>query len=108
LEQQSATPETLVPLLLDVVEKPAMREKMQAALAQWHAPHAAEQIAEAMLAPAGAGEGYRADSQPAATTASRTADTGNSPTSSGSPRASRLQNNASGRYQGVLHSERAA
>ena len=64
LEQQSATPETLVQLLLDVVEKPAVHEKMQDALAQWHAPHAAEQIAEAMLAPAGAGagEGCRADS----------------------------------------------
>ena len=64
LEQKSATPETLVQLLLDLIEKPAVHEKMQSALAQWHAPHAAEQIAEAMLAPAGAGagEGCRADS----------------------------------------------
>ena len=50
LEQQSATPETLVQLLLDMVEKPVLHEKMQTALAQWHAPQAAEQIAEALLA----------------------------------------------------------
>ena len=36
-------------LLSDLIEKPAVHEKMQSALAQWHAPHAAEQIAEAML-----------------------------------------------------------
>jgi UDP-N-acetylglucosamine--N-acetylmuramyl-(pentapeptide) pyrophosphoryl-undecaprenol N-acetylglucosamine transferase len=110
LEQRSATPETLVQLLLDVVEKPAVHEKMQTALAQWHAPHAAEQIAEAMLAlaGAGAGEGYRADSQPAATPASWTTDTGNNPKSSGSPRASRLQISAADGYKVVLHGERVA
>jgi UDP-N-acetylglucosamine--N-acetylmuramyl-(pentapeptide) pyrophosphoryl-undecaprenol N-acetylglucosamine transferase len=93
LESRSASPETLVQLLLDVVEKPAVHEKMQTALAQWHTPRAAEQIAEAMLAPAGAGAGV---SQPAPTPASRTADTGNNSKSSGSPRASRLQINAAG------------
>ena len=110
LEQQSATPETLVPLLMEVVEKPAVHEKMQTALAQWHAPHAAEQIAEAMLAPAGAGavEGCRADSQPAATPASRTADTGNSPQSFRSPRASRLQLDSAGGRKVVLHREGVA
>ena len=110
LEQQSATPETLVQLLLDVVEKPAVHGKMQTALAQWHAPRAAEQIAEAMLAlaGAGAGEGCRADSQPVASPASRPADTGNNPKSSGSPRASRLQISAAGGYKVVLHGERVA
>jgi UDP-N-acetylglucosamine--N-acetylmuramyl-(pentapeptide) pyrophosphoryl-undecaprenol N-acetylglucosamine transferase len=110
LEQQSATAETLVSLLLDMVEKPAVREKMQAALAQWHAPHAAEQIAQAMLAPAGAGagEGCRVDPQPAATPASRTADAGNSPRSPGSPRASRLQNSAARGYKSLLRPERVA
>jgi UDP-N-acetylglucosamine--N-acetylmuramyl-(pentapeptide) pyrophosphoryl-undecaprenol N-acetylglucosamine transferase len=110
LEQRSATPETLVQLLLDVVKKPAVHEKMQTALAQWHAPHAAEQIAEAMLAlaGAGAGEGYRSDSQPAATPASWTTDTGNNPKSSGSPRASRLQISAADGYKVVLHGERVA
>jgi len=110
LEQQTATPETLIQLLLDVIEKPAVHEKMQTALAQWHAPHAAEQIAEAMLAlaGAGAGEGFRADSQPASGSASRAADTGNGPTSAGSSPASRLPRSAVGGYEGVLHRERAA
>jgi UDP-N-acetylglucosamine--N-acetylmuramyl-(pentapeptide) pyrophosphoryl-undecaprenol N-acetylglucosamine transferase len=110
LEQPNATPETLVQLLLDMVEKPAVREKMQTALAQWHAPHAAELIAEAMLAPAGAGagEGCRADSRPAATPASRTADGGNNPKSFGSPRASRLQVCAVGGGKRMLHRESAA
>ena len=77
LEQKSATPETLVQLLSDLIEKPAVREKMQSALAQWHAPHAAEQIAEAMLVAvgAGAGEGCHADRHSAAAPGSRTAET---------------------------------
>jgi UDP-N-acetylglucosamine--N-acetylmuramyl-(pentapeptide) pyrophosphoryl-undecaprenol N-acetylglucosamine transferase len=54
LEQKSATPEMLVQLLSDLVEKPAVHEKMQTALAQWHKPGAAEQIAEAMLMVVGA------------------------------------------------------
>jgi UDP-N-acetylglucosamine--N-acetylmuramyl-(pentapeptide) pyrophosphoryl-undecaprenol N-acetylglucosamine transferase len=110
LEQQSATPETLIQLLLDMVEKPAVHGKIQTALAQWHAPHAAEQIAEAMLAPAGAGagQGCRADSQPAATPASRTADTGNEPKSSGSSRASRLHLGAAAGLKSVLQGEGAA
>jgi hypothetical protein len=37
-------------LLCELVEGPAARAKIQAALAQWHAPKAAEQIAEIMLA----------------------------------------------------------
>ena len=37
-------------LLCELVEDPAARAKIQAALAQWHAPRAAEQIAEIMLA----------------------------------------------------------
>jgi hypothetical protein len=35
---------------LELVENPAARSKIQTALAQWHAPRAAEQIAEIMLA----------------------------------------------------------
>ena len=49
LEQKSATPETLADILWDLIEKPAVREKMEHALVQWHAPAAAERIAEAML-----------------------------------------------------------
>jgi len=49
LEQKSATPETLANLLGDLLEKPVMREQVQRSLAQWHAPQAAERIAETML-----------------------------------------------------------
>jgi UDP-N-acetylglucosamine--N-acetylmuramyl-(pentapeptide) pyrophosphoryl-undecaprenol N-acetylglucosamine transferase len=63
LEQKTATPELLVQMLSDLIEKPAVHERIQSALAQWHSPNAAEQIAEAMLAAlgAGAGEGLHAD-----------------------------------------------
>jgi UDP-N-acetylglucosamine--N-acetylmuramyl-(pentapeptide) pyrophosphoryl-undecaprenol N-acetylglucosamine transferase len=50
LEQKNATPEKVVALLCELVEGPAARAKIQAALVQWHAPKAAEQIAEIMLA----------------------------------------------------------
>ena len=50
LEQKNATPEKLVALLCELVEGPAARAKIQAALVQWHTPKAAEQIAEIMLA----------------------------------------------------------
>jgi len=50
LEQKDATPEKVVAMLLELVENPAARSKIQTALAQWHAPRAAEQIAEIMLA----------------------------------------------------------
>ncbi len=49
LEQQSATPETLAQLLRDLMEQPAVREKLQSALAQWHAPQAAQRIVDVML-----------------------------------------------------------
>jgi UDP-N-acetylglucosamine--N-acetylmuramyl-(pentapeptide) pyrophosphoryl-undecaprenol N-acetylglucosamine transferase len=40
----------LAGLILKLIENAGAREKMQTALAQWHAPKAAEQIAEIMLA----------------------------------------------------------
>jgi UDP-N-acetylglucosamine--N-acetylmuramyl-(pentapeptide) pyrophosphoryl-undecaprenol N-acetylglucosamine transferase len=49
LEQKNATPERLVALLCELVEGSAARVKIKAALVQWHAPKAAEQIAEIML-----------------------------------------------------------
>jgi hypothetical protein len=49
LEQKSATPETLAHLLWDLLEKPNVREQVQNSLMQWHAPQAAERIAEVML-----------------------------------------------------------
>jgi UDP-N-acetylglucosamine--N-acetylmuramyl-(pentapeptide) pyrophosphoryl-undecaprenol N-acetylglucosamine transferase len=54
LEQKNATPEKLVALLCELVEGSAARVKIKAALVQWHAPKAAEQIADVMLAPANA------------------------------------------------------
>jgi UDP-N-acetylglucosamine--N-acetylmuramyl-(pentapeptide) pyrophosphoryl-undecaprenol N-acetylglucosamine transferase len=78
LEQKSATPETLAQLLLELIVKPSVHEKMRSALAQWHAPRAAEQIADAMLVPAGAGreEDCCADSVSVASQGLRTTNTG--------------------------------
>ena len=49
LEQKSAAPEKVAALLRELVEDAAARAKIQAALAQWHAPKAAEQIADIIL-----------------------------------------------------------
>jgi UDP-N-acetylglucosamine--N-acetylmuramyl-(pentapeptide) pyrophosphoryl-undecaprenol N-acetylglucosamine transferase len=49
LEQNRATPEMLAQLVSELIESLVAREKMQAALAKWHAPKAAEQIAEEIL-----------------------------------------------------------
>jgi UDP-N-acetylglucosamine--N-acetylmuramyl-(pentapeptide) pyrophosphoryl-undecaprenol N-acetylglucosamine transferase len=53
LEQKTATPETLIGLLEDLVRDNAARERMREALAGWHRPEAAKQIAAAMLGLAG-------------------------------------------------------
>ena len=50
LEQKNATPEKVAAILTGLVEDEPARAKMQSALAQWHAPAAAEQIAEIILA----------------------------------------------------------
>jgi hypothetical protein len=50
VEQKNATPEKVSALLRELVEDAAARAKIQTALAQWHAPKAAEQIADIMLA----------------------------------------------------------
>jgi len=49
LEQQSATPELLGRLVSELVENGALREGMSTALAQWHRPRAAAEIAEFIL-----------------------------------------------------------
>jgi UDP-N-acetylglucosamine--N-acetylmuramyl-(pentapeptide) pyrophosphoryl-undecaprenol N-acetylglucosamine transferase len=49
LEQPGASPELLAKSLLELVNEPGTRERMKRALALWQAPHAAEQIAEAIL-----------------------------------------------------------
>jgi UDP-N-acetylglucosamine--N-acetylmuramyl-(pentapeptide) pyrophosphoryl-undecaprenol N-acetylglucosamine transferase len=50
LGQKDSTPEKVAAILAGLVEDETARSKMQSALAQWHAPKAAEQIAEIMLA----------------------------------------------------------
>jgi UDP-N-acetylglucosamine--N-acetylmuramyl-(pentapeptide) pyrophosphoryl-undecaprenol N-acetylglucosamine transferase len=49
LEQKDATPEKVAALLRELVENETARKAMQAALAQWHTPNAADQIAENIL-----------------------------------------------------------
>jgi UDP-N-acetylglucosamine--N-acetylmuramyl-(pentapeptide) pyrophosphoryl-undecaprenol N-acetylglucosamine transferase len=49
LEQKNSTPEKTAAFLSELVENETVRSKMQTALAQWHAPKAAEQIAENIL-----------------------------------------------------------
>ena len=55
LEQEKATPEALLRGVTDFMEDTVARERTRQALVQWHAPQAARQIAEAMLAAAGMG-----------------------------------------------------
>jgi UDP-N-acetylglucosamine--N-acetylmuramyl-(pentapeptide) pyrophosphoryl-undecaprenol N-acetylglucosamine transferase len=110
LEQKSATPATLVQLLLELIEKPSVHEKMRSALAQWHAPHAAEQIAEAMLAPAGAGASQNccADPKPGASPGSRTADAGSNSMPSRLSPAGRMQTRDTAGYTTALTEGRVA
>jgi len=49
LEQKQSTPEKNAAILGELVSDEIVRGKMQAALAQWHTPRAAEQIAETIL-----------------------------------------------------------
>ncbi len=49
LEQKVATPDSLCRMILEYTNDGAARERAQAALAKWHMPQAAEQIAETML-----------------------------------------------------------
>jgi UDP-N-acetylglucosamine--N-acetylmuramyl-(pentapeptide) pyrophosphoryl-undecaprenol N-acetylglucosamine transferase len=49
LEQKNSTPEQVAAILTGLVEDEPFRAKMQSALAQWHAPEAARQIAGIIL-----------------------------------------------------------
>jgi UDP-N-acetylglucosamine--N-acetylmuramyl-(pentapeptide) pyrophosphoryl-undecaprenol N-acetylglucosamine transferase len=49
LEQKNSTPEKIAAILSELVEDEASRSKMQGALAQWHAPRSAGEIAENIL-----------------------------------------------------------
>jgi UDP-N-acetylglucosamine--N-acetylmuramyl-(pentapeptide) pyrophosphoryl-undecaprenol N-acetylglucosamine transferase len=50
LEQKKTSPEKVARILSELVENNAIRTAVQSALAQWHVPKAAEQIAEIILA----------------------------------------------------------
>jgi len=69
LEQKDATPETVTNLLFELVEDATARETIQYALAQWHSPRAAGQIAEIILSfcPRSVDSHARADQTAAAT-----------------------------------------
>jgi UDP-N-acetylglucosamine--N-acetylmuramyl-(pentapeptide) pyrophosphoryl-undecaprenol N-acetylglucosamine transferase len=60
LEQKNATPVKVAGLLCELVEDSRVRVKMQAALGQWHAPKAAEQIAEFIMTAIVTQQGARA------------------------------------------------
>jgi UDP-N-acetylglucosamine--N-acetylmuramyl-(pentapeptide) pyrophosphoryl-undecaprenol N-acetylglucosamine transferase len=49
LEQEGATAEQLAEHIVEIVNCPATRQKMQNGLGRWQAPRAAEEIADAML-----------------------------------------------------------
>jgi UDP-N-acetylglucosamine--N-acetylmuramyl-(pentapeptide) pyrophosphoryl-undecaprenol N-acetylglucosamine transferase len=49
LQQKHSTPEKVAAALCELVENETARSKMQSALAQWHSPNAAEQIAGNIL-----------------------------------------------------------
>ena len=55
LDQKNSSPEKVIATLVELVENEATRLQMRAALAQWHAPKSAEQIAEAILNTIGQG-----------------------------------------------------
>jgi UDP-N-acetylglucosamine--N-acetylmuramyl-(pentapeptide) pyrophosphoryl-undecaprenol N-acetylglucosamine transferase len=92
LEQRTATPELLAQLLSDLIEKPTVHGNIRNALAQWHAPRAAEQIAEAMLSTVGAGAGGDCHVEPqlAVAQGSRTTEPVENPKAPVPPQASRL------------------
>ncbi|HUA66571.1 MAG TPA: undecaprenyldiphospho-muramoylpentapeptide beta-N-acetylglucosaminyltransferase [Alphaproteobacteria bacterium] len=65
LEQKHSTPEKVAAILAELIENDVTRSGMQSALAQWHAPNAAEEIAGNILracALAGLPEGNAPDS----------------------------------------------
>ncbi len=49
MPQRAATPESVAQKVAELAENTPTREKMRAALAQWHAPRAAERIAESIM-----------------------------------------------------------
>lgn len=76
LDQQTAVPESFETVLTSLVRDPEVRRQMQDALAQWHRPRAAQEIAESILgslatAPSPQARPAAADSQESAKPESR-------------------------------------
>ena len=65
LAQRGATPRELADLLLELAGNAEAARKMRLALAQWHSPRAAQDIAENMLRSLGAGETDASSLKPA-------------------------------------------
>ena len=65
LEQHDATPEQLVRHVVELIRDQAARVAMQSALAKWHMPDAAEQIAGRILHAIGAAQTLAAPAPPA-------------------------------------------
>jgi UDP-N-acetylglucosamine--N-acetylmuramyl-(pentapeptide) pyrophosphoryl-undecaprenol N-acetylglucosamine transferase len=63
IEQHAATPAALSQGIVDLVHSATERERMQASLAKWYAPRAAEIIADDILQALGIPAGGRADSR---------------------------------------------
>ena len=110
LEQKTATPDLLVQLLTDLLEKPAVREKMQDALGRWHTPRAAEEVAEAMLAAVGVGvgESWHANRPSSRPRISQVQMTGDDPEAPEFPRAGRSELRHEAAYGSSLLSGRVA
>jgi UDP-N-acetylglucosamine--N-acetylmuramyl-(pentapeptide) pyrophosphoryl-undecaprenol N-acetylglucosamine transferase len=59
LEQKKSTPEKMAAIVRELIGDETARAKIQSALAQWHAPKAAEQIAEMILSAIKVGQASR-------------------------------------------------
>ena len=66
LEQRGATPELLGRLVQELIRQTDVRKKLRAALATWHAPRAADDIAEAITKAVAVGRGVASENAVAA------------------------------------------
>jgi UDP-N-acetylglucosamine--N-acetylmuramyl-(pentapeptide) pyrophosphoryl-undecaprenol N-acetylglucosamine transferase len=65
LDQKNSPPEQVAAVILELVENETVRSKIQISLVQWHAPQAASQIAESILAAINQGVGDETQVAPA-------------------------------------------
>jgi UDP-N-acetylglucosamine--N-acetylmuramyl-(pentapeptide) pyrophosphoryl-undecaprenol N-acetylglucosamine transferase len=64
VDQKNTAPETVANLLVELVETESVRGAIQSALAKWHVPDAADQIAEVILSALGQGAGKPVAAEP--------------------------------------------